>query len=151
MSSSVQKKLNTKSACTQTQVEGQAISRPSPAKTNSNCPRKMQKNLGHLRALAEQDPGNILFYCLLNCLIWDKIGMHRVHGVQITIACFSSWSLWLCSPLQGPAFIQPSVREKPAWEQGVSKSNLLWRLNRTILIKRKKHIPVPTRHISLWE
>lgn len=86
-----------------------------------------------------------------SAFIWDKIGMHRVHGVQITTACFSSWYLWLWFSLQGPACIQLCERKKPPWEQGVSISNPLGKLNRIILKTWKKYVPVPNRYISLCE
>lgn len=54
------------------QVDMQALYGSSLDKTEalaeSASTRKMQKHLGQLRALTEQDPGNIHFGCLLSCL-----------------------------------------------------------------------------------
>lgn len=69
--------------------------------------QEMQKHLGQLRALAEQDLGNICFYCPLSCLVWDKIDVHGTRGVQRTIARFSSHDLWRHVPRQSPACFQP--------------------------------------------
>lgn len=93
--------------------------------------RKMQKHLGRLGTLAEENPGNNCFYCLLSCLLWDKIGMYKVRSVQRTIDHFS-YEICSFSSLYKAQPASSLGRQKPPCEQGVSKSDLLTRLNRRL-------------------